>query len=88
MARTIRSAKGEWAVRVASPKKFDRRSIRTVVSSPKKGVHVITGCPKGHYHPNRPKRKRCDVGLKPQAYRFKKTKNTKRDVQSFIDRHL
>lgn len=84
----IRSGRTEWAVRVASPKKFDRRSIRTVVSSPKKGVNVITGCPKGHFHPNRPKRKQCDVGLKPQAYRFKKSKNTKADVKRFIRRHL
>lgn len=47
--------------RVASPRKFDKRSYRTKTLG--KGVKVVFGCPKGKYSP---RKSRCKVGMRMQ----------------------
>lgn len=48
-------------IRLADPRRFDPRSFRTV--TPRRGVRVTIGCPKGKYDV---KRKRCKVGTRAQ----------------------
>lgn len=47
--------------RIESPSHFDPRSFRTV--TPRRGVRVTIGCPKGKYHRHT---KRCGVGTRAQ----------------------
>jgi hypothetical protein len=47
--------------RLASPKKFDRRSFRTITRGK---VKVRIGCPRGKWDA---KRERCETGTKAQA---------------------
>jgi len=79
----IETKKSEYSIRVRSPKKFDKRSIRTKVTK-KKGLNIIVGCPKGKYDASKEK---CKVGMKPQAFRFKKKRFDKDDVRAFGKRH-
>jgi hypothetical protein len=58
--------------RKRNPKQFDPRSFR--VKTSKKGcVKVTLGCPKGHYHPKKKGKRKCDVKLKVQKVMLKKT---------------
>ena len=58
MARE-RKMKGKFCERTPLPKaRFDPRSFRYKQSG---SAWILVGCPKGHY---RPKRRRCDVGLR------------------------
>lgn len=78
----IESRKSEYAVRVQSPKKLDKHSIRTKQIG--KGKSIIVGCPVGKYDH---KKEKCKVGTQTQAYRFKKRQHSKDDVRSFAKRH-
>ncbi len=53
--------------RIESPARFDPRSFRTV--TPRRGVRVTVGCPKGQYDA---RRKRCRVGTRVQRVMRKK----------------
>ena len=52
--------------RKKAPWLFDKRSLRTI-STGNRGVKRVIGCPRGHWHPRRPKGKQCDVGTQTQA---------------------
>jgi hypothetical protein len=61
-----RKMKGDFCERKLQSKNiFDYRSFRYKKSGKS---WLLTACPKGHYHPTRPKNRRCDVGL--QAYKI------------------
>lgn len=51
-------------IRVKSPSKFDKRSLRIKDVGRKGYTKIIVGCPKGKYDP---KKKRCKVGTQTQA---------------------
>lgn len=69
----------DWChCRIASPKKFDKRSFRTKVIKP--GVQVVVGCRKGKWNPKgrikiggKTRLGRCKEGMKTQATRYSKS---------------
>lgn len=40
-------------------RRVDRRSIRTVKV---RGGSILVGCPRGHWHPQKRRGRKCDVG--------------------------
>jgi len=50
--------------RVKSPKKFDKRSFRTIDPGRPKHTLLVIGCPRGKYDA---KKKKCKVGTQVQA---------------------
>lgn len=54
--------KNFYRCRVADPKKFDKRSLRTLKRP--RGRRIIIGCPKGEWSV---KKKRCKVGTRIQS---------------------
>ncbi len=66
MATRKRKMKGDFCERVVTPKaKFDKRSFRYKQSGKS---WLLVACPRNHYHPTKPKNRRCDVGL--QAHKI------------------
>ncbi len=62
--KKVHITKNYKRTRVKSPKKFDKRSIRTKDVGRKGHTKIIVGCPKGHYNA---KAKKCKVGTQVQA---------------------
>jgi len=60
VVRKIRETKNFCRERIASPKKFDKRSFR--VLKPNKNTRVTVACPKGKFQKGK-----CKVGLKTQS---------------------
>jgi len=58
--------------RKINPKKFDPRSFK-VKSTPDECVKITLACPRGHYHPLKKGKKKCDVTLEIQKIMLKKT---------------
>jgi len=60
--RRVRATRGRYVrERVADPRAFDPRSLRTVV---RRGHRVVVGCPRGQWSA---RRRRCKVGTRAQA---------------------
>jgi len=78
-----KKTKTEYALRVHSPKKFDKRSFRTKNVIPGK-MNIIVGCPKGKYDA---KRGKCKVGTKIQAFRLKQSAYSPQYALGFAKRH-
>ena len=67
-AKAARSKGREYCnQRLEDPKKFDKRSLRTVAVPGRPDRKVITGCPVGTWDV---KAGKCKVGLKAQALRI------------------
>lgn len=62
-------------VRIQSPRKFDKRSFRTIDPGRPGYTKVIVACPKGQY--NR-KTDRCKVGLQQQSVLYERVKSHNR----------
>lgn len=78
----IDEKKSEFRVRVQNPGKFDRKSFRYHSIGRTGCTRIIVACPKGKYRSGK-----CSVGMKTQAYRFKKPcYKSKEQVRSWLKR--
>lgn len=70
----------EFRVRVREPSQFDKRSFRSHPIGRSGCTRIIVACPRGKYRGGK-----CSVGMKTQAYRFKKPcYRNKAQVQTWL----